>query len=440
MEWVMTQIITSGTIKLLSFLDPTFIMSVVNGCIALFNAVQAAIEYLRDMLEILNLYVGTLAQVAAGNVAPGAEMIEAGLAAAVPVAIGFLAYLLGIDDVPRRIADIVLGVRGAVDEAIDWLIEQALRLGQAVLNALGLGGKDEPAETAQPLGDGQWIYEHPEGAHVIRISPSLEVFQFSDDPTLLTGAQADAQKQAALETLVTPTPFAYPQDSIGRPYWPSGFVEKIKENEARSSMVPAKNVAGGLAAFEPGDVRGHLIGDRFDGPGNSTNLVPMHATLNGSSFLSYETQIANAYKAAKSTGGAALLQMSIKPHYPPDDPAAPHRKFRPTSVTAASTVYSLDPAAGVLQAAKQDFPGSFTNPSDAAVVINLNTASREEILAAYKGTISPDVHRLVDAILAVRRPGRELDFFVLELAERLGTKLDIFEAMIGSRAPRFVVE
>ena len=62
MEWVMTQIITSGTIKLLSFLDPTFIMSVVNGCIALFNAVQAAIEYLRDMLEILNLYVGTLAR------------------------------------------------------------------------------------------------------------------------------------------------------------------------------------------------------------------------------------------------------------------------------------------------------------------------------------------------------------------------------------------
>ena len=130
MEWVMTQLITSGMIKLLSFLDPTFIMSVVNGCIALFNAVQAAIEYARDMLEILNLYVGTLAQVAAGNIAPGAEMIEAGLAAAIPMAIGFLAYLLGIDDVPKRIADIVLGIREAIDRAIDWLIEQALRLGR----------------------------------------------------------------------------------------------------------------------------------------------------------------------------------------------------------------------------------------------------------------------------------------------------------------------
>jgi len=161
MEWVMTQIITSGTIKLLSFLDPTFIMSVVNGCIALFNAVQAAIEYLRDMLEILNLYVGTLAQVAAGNIAPGAEMIEAGLAAAVPVAIGFLAYLLGIDDVPERIADIVRGVREAVDRAIDWLIEQALRLGQAVLNALGLGKEEKQPDQAPDAGDSELTVTQP---------------------------------------------------------------------------------------------------------------------------------------------------------------------------------------------------------------------------------------------------------------------------------------
>jgi hypothetical protein len=438
-EWIMQTIIVNATVKLLSFLDPTGIMAIINGCIAFFNAVMSAIEYLRDMLEVLDRYVSTLAAVAAGNIVPGAQMLEMGLASIIPIAIGFLAKQVGLGNVPDKIVELIGRLREIIDKAIDWLIGQALRLGQAALNALGLGSKDEPAETATPTGDGQWVYEHPEGGHMIRISPKLEVFRFSDDPTLLTGPQADAQKQAALETLVSRTPLAYPTDGLNRPYWPSGFVEKIKEKEARASMVPAHNVAGGIAAFEPGDVRGHLIGDRFHGPGDAENLVPMHTTLNGSTFLSYETQIANAYKAAKSTGGAALLEMSIQPNYPADDPAAPHRKFRPTTVTAASTVYSLDPAAGALRSVKQDFPGSFGNPSDAAVVINLNTASREEILAAYKGTITPDVHRLVDAIMAVRRPGRELDFFMLELGERLGTKLDIFEQMIGSRAPRFVV-
>ena len=32
-------------------LDPTGIMAVITGTIAFFNAVQSAIEYLRDMLE-----------------------------------------------------------------------------------------------------------------------------------------------------------------------------------------------------------------------------------------------------------------------------------------------------------------------------------------------------------------------------------------------------
>ena len=46
------------------------------------------------------------------------------------MAIGFLAYLLGIDDVPDRIAEIIERVREVIDQALDWLIEQAVRLGR----------------------------------------------------------------------------------------------------------------------------------------------------------------------------------------------------------------------------------------------------------------------------------------------------------------------
>ena len=48
-------------------LDPTGIMAVVNSFIAFFNAVQSAIEYLRDILEIINRWVSTLAAVAASR-------------------------------------------------------------------------------------------------------------------------------------------------------------------------------------------------------------------------------------------------------------------------------------------------------------------------------------------------------------------------------------
>jgi Domain of unknown function (DUF4157) len=135
-EWALKSIIVNGTIKLLTFLDPTFIMSVVNGCIAFFAAVQSAIEYAREILEIVDMYVSTLASVAKGDITPGAQMVERGLAEAVPVALGFLAAQLGLGNVPEKIAEIIRGIREVVEAAIDWLIEQALKLGAAALNAL----------------------------------------------------------------------------------------------------------------------------------------------------------------------------------------------------------------------------------------------------------------------------------------------------------------
>ena len=103
----MTTVVQRVTAKLLSMLDPTGIMAVVNSFIAFFNAVQSAIEYLRDILEIINRYVTTLAAVAAGNIVPGAQMLEQGLAAAVPVAIGFLANQVGLGNVPEKIVEII---------------------------------------------------------------------------------------------------------------------------------------------------------------------------------------------------------------------------------------------------------------------------------------------------------------------------------------------
>lgn len=153
-EWVMTRVIEAVTARLISMLDPTGVMAVINGAIAFFDAVQSAIEYIREILEIINMYVMTFAAVAAGNIEPGAQMIERGLAAAIPVAIGFLANQVGLGNIPAKIVEIIQSLRQMVEQAIDWLIAQALRLGQAALNALGLGsaraGEPVPQPGAEP--------------------------------------------------------------------------------------------------------------------------------------------------------------------------------------------------------------------------------------------------------------------------------------------------
>jgi hypothetical protein len=144
--WIMEKIVDRVTAKLLSMLDPTGVMAVVNGFIAFFNAVQSAIEYLREILEIIDDYVQTFAAVARGDIEPGAAKLEQGLANAIPVAIGFLANQVGLGNIGDKIADILASLRALVDKALDWLMDQAVRLGMALLRMLGLAGREEGEE------------------------------------------------------------------------------------------------------------------------------------------------------------------------------------------------------------------------------------------------------------------------------------------------------
>ena len=132
-------------------LDPTGIMAVVNSCIAFFKAVQSVLDYMRELLELIDSYVSTVAQIAKGNVGPGAAMLETGLANAVPVAIGFLANQAGLGDVPEQVKQIIIDLRAKIVEAIDWLIDKAVGLAQSALDALG-GDKEQDDDLEAEVG------------------------------------------------------------------------------------------------------------------------------------------------------------------------------------------------------------------------------------------------------------------------------------------------
>lgn len=220
-EWIMTRVVSAVTTRLLSLLDPTGIMAVVNSAIALFNAIRSAIDYFRDMLEIVAGYVETLAAVAAGNIAPGAQMLEQGLANAIPIAIGFLAAQVGLGNIPEKIVEIIGRLRELVDRALDWLIEQALRLGRAALDALGLGPR-EPAPTAgepapsdealhEPfdlIGEDHAIYADPSGRLIVAsngaqpVSNLPPLIALHDQYTALPSTATIEQRRAIIRSMI----------------------------------------------------------------------------------------------------------------------------------------------------------------------------------------------------------------------------------------------
>lgn len=132
-NWIMERIITQITARLLSMLDPTGIMAVVNSCIAIYRAIQSFIRYVRQMLEIINSFVEGVAEIATGNINRAADFLERTLARGIPIVIGFLANQVGLSGIGRRIGEMIERAREMVDRALDWLVDRAVNLGGRLL-------------------------------------------------------------------------------------------------------------------------------------------------------------------------------------------------------------------------------------------------------------------------------------------------------------------
>jgi DNA/RNA non-specific endonuclease len=259
---------------------------------------------------------------------------------------------------------------------------------------------------------GPFIFEVREGGHTLRVLPDLSVVQFST-PVPVTGAHAQKIEQAALESIVTRQQPSYPIDSLSRASGSSGHVRGVKDGEDRASISQI-----GLYGYQPGDHRGHLIGDRFYGPGSDGNLVPMHPTLNLSTFKSYENRLASAYRNLVTARKAALLHMRVVPHYPSNDPTTPASR-RPTSVSGFSKVITLRPGSTTLSAIETPIDsGPLSNPSASVTTFNINAVAKD---VTFLRSLRLD-QRLIDAIGRDRDDGRfrSLESMWLRLSPRLG--------------------
>ena len=137
--WVSQRIIADVTLKILSMLDPSGIMAVVQSTLALYRAIELFIEQLRAMLEIVSRVLDGVQGIARGTIDQAAQFLEGALARSLPVAIAFLANQVGLGGLSSRIREFVEAVRERVDGAIDWLIDQGIRLGQGFLALLERG-------------------------------------------------------------------------------------------------------------------------------------------------------------------------------------------------------------------------------------------------------------------------------------------------------------
>jgi hypothetical protein len=415
-SFVMEKIVMAGITWVIGLLNPA--SAFFKACKAIYDIIMFFVEHGQQILDLVNSIIDSITAIANGAIGAAAEFVENSLARTIPVIIGFLAALLGVGGISEKIKEVIEDIREPINAAIDWVINKAVDLVKAVGGLLGFGKKEEPvAKTGDPEHDAKvtaglaaldeedqkrekegkiTLEGAEEAAHVVKqqhpVFKSIQVvegpetwdYDYTASPgEKKTGARkAPGASQAELESQVKHPEPNYPTDGMGRAKGPEGFPPKRVLGGDREELPPVASLPGGaMGAYQEGDHRGHLIGDRFGGEAVDGNLVPMSRVLNLSTFKVFENKIAAAYENWKKIRHAALIKMHIVPKYPKNVASDPE-SYRPSTVHGSYEIYSLEekgnpPKAKVV--GKDS--GTFENPDSGQrrMEVNLSAAGRAEL-------------------------------------------------------------
>lgn len=140
-DFIKEKVIIAGITWIIGLLNPA--SAFFKACKAIYDIISFFINRGSQILALVNAVLDSVAAIAQGAIGIAATAVENALAKAIPVAIGFLASLLGLGDISGTIKKTIDKAQAPVNKAIDWVINTALKAGKGLLKMLGLGGKEE---------------------------------------------------------------------------------------------------------------------------------------------------------------------------------------------------------------------------------------------------------------------------------------------------------
>jgi hypothetical protein len=144
---LITQVITAGVKWIIGLLNPA--SAFVKAAMAIYDIVMFFINQGSQVVELVNAVIEAITAIASGAVGGAAKLVENALARSLPVVIGFLASLLGISGLAKKVQNIVKKIRSRIDKAIDKVLKKAKSLFKG---KKGKGNKDKKNDDKQEEG------------------------------------------------------------------------------------------------------------------------------------------------------------------------------------------------------------------------------------------------------------------------------------------------
>jgi hypothetical protein len=119
-EFVVERVIKAGITWLIGILNPA--AAFIKAAKAIYDIVMFFVERGREIMEFVNSILDSVVSIAKGGVGGVADIIERTLAKILPLAISFLASLLGLGGIGEKVKQIIDTVRKPITKAVDKVV------------------------------------------------------------------------------------------------------------------------------------------------------------------------------------------------------------------------------------------------------------------------------------------------------------------------------
>jgi hypothetical protein len=136
-DFVVEKLVRSGITFLISLLNP--VAAFIKACKMIYDVIMFFVEKGSQIKEFIDTVIDSVGDVARGVTGGVAQKIEDALARLLPLAISFLASILGIGGIGEKVQSIIEHVRAPINKAIDFVVNTVVKVTGPIWRAASRG-------------------------------------------------------------------------------------------------------------------------------------------------------------------------------------------------------------------------------------------------------------------------------------------------------------
>ncbi len=131
--FIKESVIKAALTFILSLLNP--VAAFIKACMAIYQFIMMLVRMKDRIIDLLNSIMDAVAMIASGAVDKAAAAVEMAFAKSIPIIIGFLAALLGLNDIGSKVKGIMLRIQDKIHKVIDWVLTKAYSISKPAIEA-----------------------------------------------------------------------------------------------------------------------------------------------------------------------------------------------------------------------------------------------------------------------------------------------------------------